>query len=141
MRGKAHIFLGVLQLAVALGAIPAGYSMIVHPDGSGLKMTVEILAGSPFKDFFIPGLFLFVINGLFNLASSVLCFYEFRYTSLIGIMLGAALIIWVIVQVYSVGLSHILQPVYFVIGILEIVLSLLIKTDGQNMKNPVRGLI
>lgn len=132
MRGKTHIFLGAIQLVVALGAIPAGYSMIVHPDGSGLKMTLDILAGSPFKDYFVPGLFLFVVNGLFNLISSVLCFFNFRYSYFFGLLLGSALIIWVVVQVFSVGLSHILQPVYFVIGILEIVLSLLIKPAKSN---------
>lgn len=97
--------------------------MLAEPDGHGLGMTVDILSGSPFKDFFIPGLFLFSINGLLNLGSSILAFCKYRYASFLGLGLGIALIIWVSVQVYSVGLTHFLQPTYFIIGIIEIVLS------------------
>lgn len=55
MKTKTLTILGIIQAFVAIGAIPAGYSMIVEPNGSGLGMTTEILAGSPFTNFFIPG--------------------------------------------------------------------------------------
>lgn len=124
MKGKTYLIIGAIQVIVAIGAIPAGYSMLAKPDGSALGMTVEILAGSPFKDFFIPGLFLFLVNGVCNLAGAVLCFIHFRYAPFIAFALGIALIIWIVVQVYSVGLMHILQSVYFATGIMEIILSL-----------------
>jgi len=124
MKRKLPIILGVIQLFVALGALPAGYSMMVQPDGSDLGMTVDLLAGSPFSDFFIPGIFLFTVNGLFNLISAILSFYRFKYTYLLGFLLGTAMVIWISVQVYSVGLNHILQPIYFVIGLVEMSLSI-----------------
>ncbi|MCX6254133.1 MAG: hypothetical protein NTV31_06595 [Bacteroidia bacterium] len=118
------------------GALPVGYLMITKPDGSGAGMTVDILSGSPFRDFFIPGLFLFTINGLFNLVSSILSFFKFRYASFLGFGLGIALIIWISVQVYSVGLTHFLQPTYFIIGIGETILSIYIyKTEKLNLTN------
>jgi uncharacterized membrane protein len=100
--------------------------MLSHPDGSGVGMSTDILAGSPFNDFFIPGLFLFSINGICNLISAVSAFLKYRYSYITGLALGSALIIWIIVQVYSVGLTHFLQPTYFVIGGSEIILSLII---------------
>jgi len=124
MKTKTLTILGIIQAFVAIGAIPAGYSMIVEPDGSDLGMTTDILAGSPFTNFFIPGLFLLIVNGLFNLINAILCFIKFKHASLMGFVLGVALIVWVFVQVYSIGLTHFLQPTYFVIGIIEIILSI-----------------
>lgn len=126
MKKRGKLILGIIQVIVAVGAIPAGYSMIVEPDGTGLGMTTAILKGSPFKDFFIPGLFLFLVNGILNLAGAVMAFLKYKHTWLIGLGLGSALIIWILVQIYSVGLTHFLQPVYFITGIIEIVVSIFI---------------
>jgi len=130
MKKRSHLILGCLQAFVALGAIPAGYLMLVEPSGKELGMSIEILTGSPFPDFFIPGMFLFTVIGLFNLISSVLCFFRFTYAPALGIMLGAVLIIWVSVQVYFIGLTHFLQPVFFIIGIIEVIFSLLLLRKG-----------
>lgn len=136
MKRNLHLILGIIQALVALGAIPAGYLMLAEPDGKSLGMTVDVLAGTPFKDFFIPGLFLFTVNGLCNLAGSVLCFFKFSYAPAIGIALGSALVIWISVQVFSIGLTHFLQPGYFIIGIIEIILSYLLAI--QNKKNSIK---
>lgn len=124
MKRKLPIILGIIQLFVAIGALPAGYSMMVQPDGSDLGMTVDLLTGSPFSDFLIPGIFLFTVNGLFNMVSAIFSFYRFNYTYLLGFLLGTAMVIWISVQVYSVGLNHILQPIYFIIGLIETSLSI-----------------
>ena len=133
MKRKSHLILGLLQAFVALGAIPAGYLLLAKPGGQGLGMSVAILANSPFKDFFIPGIVLFTVNGLCNLFSAFLSFLKFIYAPALGIMLGSALIIWIIVQSYYIGISHFLQPTFIAIGIIEIFLS--IKLSGQNKKN------
>ena len=124
MEKKLSITLGIILLFVSIGALPAGYSMMVQPDGSDLDMTVDLLKGSPFSDFFIPGIFLFTVNGLSSLISAIFSFYRFKYSYMLGLGLGIAMIIWISVQVYSVGLNHILQPIYFVIGLIEIFISL-----------------
>ncbi len=123
---------------VAIGAIPAGYLFLISPDGSKLGMTVEALSGSPFRDYFVPGLFLFTVNGVFNLIASVLAFRKYKHASVIGMALGLALMIWVTVQAYSVGLSHFLQPAYFIIGIIEIVLSIMI-FKAEKLKSSINN--
>jgi hypothetical protein len=132
MKKRGNLILGIIQLFVAIGALPVGYMMFSKPDGSGVGMSIDILAGSPFKDFFIPGLFLFSINGICNLIAAVLAFFKYRYSYMTGLALGSALIIWIIVQVYSVGLTHLLQPTYFIIGAIEIILSLIIFKNGKS---------
>lgn len=130
---KSNLQLSLIQLMVAIGAIPAGYLFLIAPDGSKMGMTIDALSGSPFKDFFIPGIFLFTVNGIFNLAASVLSFKNQRYAPVAGVGLGLSLLIWVSVQVYSIGLSHFLQPLYFIIGIFEIILSVWI-LRGNKLK-------
>jgi hypothetical protein len=131
---KKHIYIipGIIQLFVALGALPAGYSMIVEPNGSGLGMNPGFLEGSPFSDYFIPGLFLFAVNGIFNLAGAILSFFNWKYTGLIAIGLGAFLIVWITVQVLSIQMYHFFQPLFFAIGLIEMILGFMwIKANNR----------
>jgi hypothetical protein len=59
--------LGFTQLFVAIGAIPAGLTMILEPNGFTIGMSTDIFKDTPFNDFLIPGIFLLVVNGLHNL--------------------------------------------------------------------------
>jgi hypothetical protein len=126
MKKRASLILGIVQLFVAIGAIPAGLFMIMEPHGTALGMTTEILKNSPFHNFLIPGIFLFTVNGVFNLIAAILSFCKFRFAGLTGLGLGIALIIWILVQVFSIGLNHFLQPAYFFIGIIEILISVVL---------------
>ena len=127
------VILGCIQLFVALGALPVGYLFIIHPDGSAVGMNVEMLANSPFSDFLIPGIALFVFNGIFHLIDAFFCFFKLKIAPYIGAILGIGLLIWILVQVYSVGLNSYLQPVFFSIGMVELFLSLfLIKMQSND---------
>ena len=127
------LILGCIQLFVALGALPVGYLFIIHPDGSAVGMNVEMLANSPFSDFLIPGIALFVFNGIFHLINAVFCFFKLKIAPYIGAISGIGLLIWILVQVYSIGLFSYLQPLFFSIGIVELILSLfLIKMQSND---------
>lgn len=126
MKRKISVALAILQAFVAIGAIPAGFSMVIQPDGSGLGMTTDILKNSPFPDFFIPGLFLFTVNGLFNLVAAIMSFISTRFSAIPGLLLGITLSVWICVQVYYIHLSSFMQPIFFGIGLTEIVLSIII---------------
>ncbi|HOW32438.1 MAG TPA: hypothetical protein PLP88_12815 [Bacteroidales bacterium] len=125
MKKRINLILGIIQIFVAAGALPAGYAMMADPSGEGLGMTTEMLTHSPFGSFLIPGIFLFTVNGLLQLIAGILTLKRRNYMWLPGIGLGIALLIWIIVQVLSIGLNSVLQPVYFGIGLIEIALSLL----------------
>ena len=123
---RTETALGFILALVALGAIPAGLALILKPDGSILHMPTDILQGSPFKDFLIPGIFLLGVNGLGSLAGAVLCFIHSRYSAISGLILGIGLVVWITVQLLTTGLISWMQPAYFTIGIVEIILGLLI---------------
>lgn len=56
-----------LLVFVAIGALYAGYSFIADPSGAGMGMNTSYLIHSPFKNFLIPGIVLFVVNGICNM--------------------------------------------------------------------------
>ena len=120
---KFYYALGALQAFTAVGAIPAGYGMLSDTTGAGLGMSPEILANSPIDSFLLPGLFLLIVNGFANLAAAVLSFTRNRYAGHGGLLLGLAMILWIVIQVWWISLSSVLQPVFFVIGIINTLLG------------------
>jgi hypothetical protein len=124
--------LGILQAFISLGAVAGGLALILKPDGSNLGLPLEWLRGSPFSNYLIPGLVLLVVNGLGSLAGGVASFFRYRYAGEIAVALGAFLMMWIVAQVWWIGLSHWLQPLYFGFGGVELGLGLLLQgTFGQ----------
>jgi hypothetical protein len=66
-------------------------------------MQTDILKNTPFRDFLIPGLILFAVNCLGNIASAVFSLRFHRITGLGGLFFGFGLIIWLFVQVNMIG--------------------------------------
>lgn len=116
---KYYILLGLIQAFTALGAIPAGLGYILDPSGAGMGTTVEILKNSPFSSFLIPGLFLLIVNGLGQAAGAWLSFARKPLAPKASVVLGVILIFWIILQVFWIGLTHFLQPFFFIVGVIE----------------------
>ena len=116
---KYYFVLGALQAFTGIGAIPAGYGMLSDTTGSGLGMSSDLLANSPLDSFMLPGLFLLLVNGVANLAAAVFSFTRNRFAGHAGVLLGVALILWIVIQVWWISLSSVLQPVFFIIGLVN----------------------
>ena len=125
--------LACIQAFVAAGALPVGYLFITHPDGSAAGMSVSMLSDSPFHDFLLPGIALFTFNGVFHFLNAVLCFFRYHFAPCFAVILGIGLIIWIFVQVYSIGLNSFLQPAFFAIGCAELALGIIL-VKKQNME-------
>ncbi len=128
------IWLGILQVFIGVGAIPAGILMILNPSGSDLGMTVEMLINSPFPNFLIPGFFLLGVNGLGSLFGALASFKRYSFAGKIAVGLGIFLILWITVQVYWLGL-HWLHILYFILGIVELILGLKLQKKLQLAKD------
>ena len=131
MKKLVFITLGVLQLLVGLGAAISGLMLIVYPSGSLLQAPLEMLRGSPFDDFFLPGIILFLVNGVGQLLAGILTLRKHPFAAYAGQALGIALMIWIFVQVNMIGGRHILQYSYFFVGVVETALSFLIRDHGS----------
>ena len=115
--------LGVFQILIGISAIAGGYGFIGDPTGASMGMNLDLLEEAPFPDFFVPGLFLLSVNGVGHLAAGILTFLKFRYAGEVAVFFGAVLVVWIIIQVLWIGLTSFLQPLYFIFGLVEILLG------------------
>jgi len=60
----------VLLVIQGLGGLTGGLSLAIRPDGSIMKIPLSYLDGSPFSDFLIPGLVLFLVLGVLPLVAA-----------------------------------------------------------------------
>ncbi len=123
MSKRVSIILGILQIFIGVGAVAGGYAFISDPSGRGIGIPLEFLQGSPFPNYLIPGIVLFTVNGLGSLAAGILTFKRWSYAGELAVVFGAGLMVWIIVQVTIIPYSW-FQPVYFGLGLLELVLGL-----------------
>ncbi len=128
----------LLLLILSIGAIYGGGSLIISPDGSLLKMDSEWLELIPFPGFLIPGLFLFMLLGIFPLVAIIGLFLRkknrrFNFLNIypekywgwtFTLYTGIICIIWIIIQ-QMLTEYFILQPIIASIGVLIVVFSLM----------------
>src|SRR5689334_5397187 len=83
----------------ASGAIYGGLNLMAHPDGSSIVLSSEYLHGTLFKNYFIPGLILFVANGLFDLAVFVAILAKYKHYPVLILTAGVILAGWLVIQI------------------------------------------
>ena len=130
---KLYVALGIVQVFIALGAIPAGMLFLVDPTGSFMGMNAEMLRNAPFHDFSVPGLFLLIVLGVGNAVAALFSFLLLNLSGKAGIVLGLILVVWIAVQVYWMGFTSFLQPVMGVTGVVEMVLGYKIRNNLKSI--------
>ncbi len=126
--------LGAIQAFIGLTAIAGGFRLVSNPNGIP-DFPIEWLTNSPFTNYFIPGLVLLIIIGFGNVLAGIVTFLRKRYTGSIAAALGIFLILYMTIEVLFIGLRNFLQPLYFILGVIELILGLklvkLVKTIHQ----------
>ncbi len=124
-------------LLQAAGALAGGAALMASPRGGIIKMPLSFLKGSPFHDFLIPGVILFVVLGLCPLlvawallrrppAAVLEAINPFRrqyWAWTAAGVIGVGLLIWIAVEATIIPFS-ILQPFYAAVGLGIILLTL-----------------
>ena len=127
----------VVHVFLALGALAGGAALMASPKGGVIKLPLSDLRGSPFGDFLIPGLVLFVVLGVGPLVVAWALLRRPRSAALAVVnpfrgeywgwtasgVIGVGLIIWIAVEASIVPYSF-LQPFYGAVGVAIIVLTL-----------------
>lgn len=106
-----------VALFLAVGAIPAGIGFVLRPDGSLVGMPLAVLAGTPFPDFRLPGIFLALAVGGSALAASVLLALGARRAAGVALVAGLVTLGWIAVQVALLGYLSPLQPLVAALGL------------------------
>ena len=128
-----------LQFLLSLGALVSGGILVAVPDGSLMQMPVSMLQYSPFSNFLIPGIILFLILGCYPLAvayslwrkpswrwpNAINPFKEAHWSWAASLAAGVILLIWIGVEMVMLQAISFLHIFYLVWGGLIILLTLL----------------
>jgi hypothetical protein len=114
----------VLLALLSINALLAGYSFMCDPSGSGLGIDTTRLKFSPFRNYFIPGLVLFVANGLLGSVTAVMVVIKHNYYPLVVLIQGIILVGWIIVQVIFLREFNFLHLLFIAIGSLLVFLGI-----------------
>ena len=110
----------------ALNAFAGGYYGL-----SGAKgVPVEWLHGSPFNDYSVPSLILFIVVGGSLLIAAITVFARARIARTSAIVAGAIVLIWIAVQVAILGDVSWMQPATAIGGALILLLTWLLPEPG-----------
>ena len=124
---------------LSLGAVFGGGVLIISPSGQLIGMPLSMLAASPFPDFLIPGILLFVVLGIcpllliFALLQSVKSplaehfnlFKDMSWAWSFTLYQAFALIVWIQLEMVFLHAVHWLHTFYMFYAIAILVVALL----------------
>jgi hypothetical protein len=103
----------ILLLFNGIGALYGGWGLMTHPDGSSIKLSLHWLEHTPFRDYLIPGIILFITNGLFSLITVCMLLLRYRNYAWFVILQGLILSGWIVIQILLIQTINFL---HFVLG-------------------------
>ena len=118
-RGAAGGGLLALLLFVGASAVYGGVGLVVN----GMGMPEEWLEPLPVGSWVWPGVALVVTVALPQLVAAWFVWRRDPRAGVVGLVAGAALVLWIIVQVLLLRRHFFLQPVIAGLGLLEVLLS------------------
>ncbi|MCC6613692.1 MAG: hypothetical protein IT320_09460 [Anaerolineae bacterium] len=133
------LVLSACILFLSIMGFGGGIVMLGDPSGAGLGMETSMLAGTPFVDYLLPGLWLTVIYGVGGLVILYALWMRPNWSALAGVTrrthehwawdvtlaLGIVVMLWIIAQVVMIPMTAPIQAVVFVIGVIIVVIPLL----------------
>ncbi|MBK8944416.1 MAG: hypothetical protein IPM32_04005 [Ignavibacteriae bacterium] len=113
---------------MALNAFGGGYYGMSGADG----IPIEWLENSPFQNYFIPSLFLFIIVGGSSLLASIFVFRNLNFDLTFSFLAASIILTWIITQVSIIGYVSWMQPTIFIIGLIVFFLSFILFKQRNN---------
>ncbi len=119
--------LAVLLAFSALNAFAGGYYGISGAEG----VPIEWLEGSPFHDYFIPSLILFVVVGGSFLFAAIAVFARVRFARLAAFCSVLVVFVWLAVQIAIIGYVSWMQPTTAAVGFVILILTWLLQKQTK----------
>jgi hypothetical protein len=125
-RPLALYLLAGLLLFQGLSGLAGGIGLIGDPTGEAIGLPETWLEGSPFRDYLIPGVVLFLVLGVVPVIVAWAVWVGRERSWVAALMVGAGLMVWIAVQILVVGYqaSPPLQAFYGSLGLVLVVLSM-----------------
>jgi hypothetical protein len=121
MKILLKILTSLFLLFNGIGAIYGGGNLMIYPDGSSISLSLDWLKYTPFEDYFIPGIILFIGNGLFSFLVFIsLILNRENYPRLV-IAQGLILTAWIVIQIFLIQTVYFLHIILGAVGLLLII--------------------
>lgn len=125
----------VLLFIVSMNALAAGFSFMVTPTGADIGISTDYLKPSaPFSNFFIPGIVLFVVIGVFSCLVGIGTLLKVTHYPLLVMMQGSLLMGWIAVPLTMVTAYHTLHLIIAIIGAVLLVIGWMLHKQKENMQ-------
>ena len=108
--------------------------MLIDPSGTNQGLPIETLINSPFEDFLIPGLILFVVFGLGGLTTTIIVMKKIKGYPFLTIFMGFALSIFISVEILMLKDVNFLQIIFAIIGISLVILGIILRKKEYGLK-------
>ena len=127
MKTLLNIFASFLLLFNGTGALYGGWNLITHPDGSSLQLPLQLLNHTPFDDYFIPGVILFIANGLFSIFVFGMILLQTKTYEWLIVTQGIILSGWIFIQIILIHTVNFLHVLLGLTGVSMIASGILLK--------------
>jgi hypothetical protein len=107
----------IVLAILAIGALGGAAFLVTSPDGSAMQWNLSMLEGSPFTDFFVPGLILGGLFGLGSLAVAAMGLARVPIAPFLAFAIGCGQMIWIVVELAIIGEFSFLHPICFGLGL------------------------
>ncbi len=130
-----------------------GLGLLTDPTGEQLQMPLTFLEGTPFSNYIIPGLILFLLLGVFpvlvgiglfrepdwNWAERLNIYRDQHWAWTFALYTAIALIVWIDVQIMMIGYGHFIQSFYAFLGVGILIVTLLPSVKRRYARSPEKG--
>lgn len=117
----------LLLILIGSSAIFSGFNLVNDPSGEGLGLHTIRLSFSPFDNYTIPGLLLFVVIGVPSLACAVFTAFRWKQAPDFLVLQGWFLVIWILVQIALLQEFNLLHVLCLLTGIIWLYTGNLLK--------------
>lgn len=120
MKKALRIISIFLLFLTGINAVVAGLLFVLEPGGQKMGMTTEYLNHTPFGTYLLPGIILFLFNGVLNLLAAVHAIRVGRHYMQWIIIQGIILCGWIVIQVIMVKDLNVLHLTMLLTGLIII---------------------
>jgi hypothetical protein len=132
MKTAVKIIAALLLLFNGTGAIYGGWNLMMHTDGSSIQLSPGWLEHTPFDTYLVPGIVLFITNGLFSLFVFAAMLLSSPKFPLLIIAQGIILTGWIVIQMFMIQTVYFLHYILGSVGLLLVTCGLMLNRTNVN---------
>lgn len=138
MRTLSEKVLLILVAFQGLSGLAGEFGLISDPTGEALGIPLEWLDNTLFETYFIPGVILFIVLGIFPMICYAGLWKEKTWVITGSFITGIALMIWIAVEIFMIGYhsNPPLQLIYGITGMLITLFSWIRMIDRSDKTEP-----